>query len=55
MISPAATTEELIDRVESTLIERNLAQVGENVLITMAVPVGAGMQTNILKIHQIQH
>jgi len=55
MISPAATTEELIDRVESTLIERNLAQVGENVLITMAVPVGAGMQTNILKFHQIQH
>ena len=55
MISPAATTEELIDRVEATMIERNLAQPGENVLITMAVPVGAGMQTNILKIHQIQH
>jgi len=28
---------------------------GENVLITMAVPVGAGMQTNVMKIHQIQH
>jgi pyruvate kinase len=55
MISPAATTEELIDRVEATMIERNLAQPGENVLITMAVPVGAGMQTNILKVHQIQH
>jgi pyruvate kinase len=55
LISPAATTEELIDRVEATLIERNLAVPGENVLITMAVPVGSGMQTNVLKIHQIQH
>jgi pyruvate kinase len=55
LISPAATTEELIDRVEATMIERNLALPGENVLITMAVPVGSGMQTNILKIHQIQH
>jgi len=55
LISPAATTEELIDRVESTMIERNLALPGENVLITMAVPVGSGMQTNILKIHQIPH
>jgi pyruvate kinase len=55
LISPAATTEELIDRVEATMIERNLAVPGENILITMAVPVGAGMQTNILKIHQIQH
>jgi pyruvate kinase len=55
LISPAATTEELIDRVEATMIERNLALPGENVLITMAVPVGSGMQTNMLKIHQIQH
>ena len=55
LISPAATTEELIDRVEATLIERNLALPGENVLITMAVPVGSGMQTNVLKIHEIQH
>jgi pyruvate kinase len=55
LISPAATTEELIDRVEATMIERNLAVPGENVLITMAVPVGSGLQTNVLKIHQIQH
>jgi pyruvate kinase len=54
LISPAATTEELIDRVEATLIERNLALPGENVLITMAVPVGSGMQTNVLKVHEIQ-
>ncbi|MGN6104102.1 MAG: pyruvate kinase [Kofleriaceae bacterium] len=55
LTGPAATTEELLDRVEATLIERNLASPGENVLITMAVPVGAGLQTNVLKIHQIQH
>jgi pyruvate kinase len=55
LIGPSATTEELVDRVEATLIERNLALPGENVLITMAVPVGSGMQTNVLKIHQIQH
>ncbi len=55
MIGPAATTEELLDRVEGTLIEKNLALPGENVLISMAVPVGAGLQTNVLKIHTIQH
>jgi len=55
MIGPSATTEELVDRVEATLIERNLALPGENVLVTMAVPVGSGVQTNVLKIHQIQH
>jgi pyruvate kinase len=55
LIGPAATTEELLDRVEGTLIERNLASPGENVLITMAVPVGSGLQTNVLKIHTIQH
>ncbi len=55
LIGPTATTEELFDRVEGTLIERNLASPGENVLITMAMPVGSGVQTNALKIHQIQH
>ena len=33
LIGPSATTEELIDRVEATLLERNLARPGENVLI----------------------
>lgn len=55
MIGPSATTEELVDRVEGLLIERNLASPGEHVLITMAVPVGSGASTNVLKIHQIQH
>jgi pyruvate kinase len=55
MIGPSATTEELVDRVEATLIERNLALPGESALVTMAVPVGSGVQTNVLKVHQIQH
>ncbi len=55
LIGPTATTEELFDRVEGTLIERNLAAPGENVLITMSMPVGAGLQTNALKIHTISH
>jgi pyruvate kinase len=55
LIGPSATTEELVDRVEGTLIERNLALPGEHVLITMAVPVGAGLQTNVLKVHQVPH
>src|SRR5262245_56457674 len=55
LIGPSASTEELVDRVEATLLERGLAGPGDNVLITMAVPVGSGVQSNVLKIHQIQH
>jgi len=54
LIGPSASTDELVDRVEATLLERNLARPGASVLITMAVPVGAGLLTNVLKIHQIQ-
>jgi pyruvate kinase len=53
LVGPSASTEELVDLVEATLLERNLALPGENVLITMAVPVGAGTSTNMLKVHQI--
>ncbi len=55
LIDHPATTDELVDRVEAVLIERNLAMPGESVIITMAVPVGSGAQTNVVKIHQIQH
>ena len=53
LMGSVATTEELLDRTEALLVERNLSQPGDNVLITMAVPIGAGLQTNSLKIHQI--
>jgi pyruvate kinase len=55
LIGPSATTDELVDRVEATLIERNIALPGENIAITMAVPVGSGLPTNVIKLHQIQH
>ncbi len=53
LISPAATTDEMIERIESVLLERQLADVGDNVVITMGVPVGSGESTNLLKIHKI--
>jgi pyruvate kinase len=53
LMPPAATAEELIDRVESVLVERGLARRGDDVVITMSLPVGAGATTNMLKIHQI--
>ena len=53
LIGPAVSTEELIELVSDTLISRQLAKVGESVCITMSVPVGSGLQTNMLKIHQI--
>jgi pyruvate kinase len=55
LIDHSATTDELVDRVEAVLVEKNLSIPGESVLLTMAVPVGSGVQTNALKIHQIQH
>ncbi len=53
LIDASATTDELIDRVEHVLSSRGLARSGENVVITMGVPVGAGLSTNLLKIHQM--
>ena len=53
LIEPSATTEELIDRVEHVLSSRGLARPGDNVVITMGVPVGAGMSTNMLRIHEM--
>lgn len=53
LIGACATTDELIDRAEHVLSERGLARPGDNVVITMGVPVGAGMTTNLLKIHQM--
>jgi pyruvate kinase len=51
LIPAAATTDELIDRVEEVLGSHNLARSGESVVITMSVPVGSGQSTNLLKVH----
>jgi pyruvate kinase len=53
LIAPSASTEELIEQVEQVLVQRNLARAGDHVVITMGVPVGAGLSTNLLKIHQV--
>jgi pyruvate kinase len=53
MMPTAATTEELLERMESTLLAHKLAKPGDSVVITMSVPIGSGVQNNVLKIHQI--
>jgi pyruvate kinase len=53
LISPAASTEEMFVRAEDALKHRGLAASGEQVVITMGVPVGSGESTNLLKIHRI--
>jgi pyruvate kinase len=53
MMPLAATTEELLERMETTLLERQLVKPGDSVVITMSLPIGAGIQNNVLKIHQI--
>ncbi len=53
LVAPAATTDEMFYRVEDVLKRRNLADVGEQVVITMGVPVGSGESTNLLKVHRV--
>ena len=53
LVETAATTDEVIDQAEQVLLERGFAGSGDNVVITMGVPVGAGVQTNTLKVHQM--
>ncbi len=50
---PAVTINEIIDSVEAELISRGLVESGEHIVITMALPVGSGASTNMLKIHCI--
>ena len=54
LTQPAATIDELLDQVEAELRERGIAEVGEKVVITMGMPIGAGMTTNMLRIHEIR-
>jgi pyruvate kinase len=53
LVDTAATTDELIDHTEQVLLAQGLAKPGDNVVITMGVPVGSGVQTNTLKLHQM--
>jgi len=53
LVDTAATTDEVIDQAEQVLLDKGLATSGDNVVITMGVPVGSGAQTNTLKVHQM--
>ena len=54
LIRPSATVEELVDNVDELIRERGLGQPGDHVVITGAVPVGSGAQTNSLRIHKLR-
>jgi len=51
LISPASSTDEMIGRIEAVLKERRAVEPGTPVVITMGVPVGAGISTNMLRVH----
>jgi pyruvate kinase len=52
-IAPAASTEEMIGRIEDVLRVRGLVQPGDQVVMTMGIPIGSGESTNLLKIHRV--
>jgi pyruvate kinase len=47
------TQEELYENVEQEILARGFAEPGDPIIITSAVPVGCGAQTNQMKIHHI--
>jgi pyruvate kinase len=51
LISPVATTDEMISTIEQELRERNFSNPGEQVIVTAGVPVGSGATTNMLHVH----
>jgi pyruvate kinase len=53
LTTPTVTTDELIGQLEQVLREREIAGSGEYVVVTAAVPVGAGETTNMLKVHRM--
>jgi pyruvate kinase len=53
LISPAATTDEMFKRIETTLEHQGLAESGDQIVITLGVPIGSGESTNLLKVHRI--
>ena len=45
--------EEMFGRIEDILKTHKLAKGGEQCVITLGVPIGAGESTNLLKIHNV--
>ena len=53
MVAPMASVDELVDRAEQEVIERGLAASGDHIVLTAAIPIGAGTTTNMLRIKQL--
>ncbi len=53
LTAPTVTINEVIESAQEVLRERNLCEPGEFVVLTAAMPVGAGETTNMLKIHRM--
>jgi pyruvate kinase len=51
--APAATTDEMFGRIEDLLRQRGLAASGDQIVITLGVPIGSGESTNLMKIHRV--
>ncbi|MBT8493731.1 MAG: pyruvate kinase, partial [Deltaproteobacteria bacterium] len=49
----AATTDELLSMVEHVLRKHDLAQPGDQVVVTAGLPVGSGVSTNTLQLHNM--
>jgi pyruvate kinase len=54
VIDHVSSTEDLLDRAEETLIGKKLCEEGGQVLFIGGVPVLAGVQTNMLKVHRVK-
>ena len=52
-ILPATTTDEMIERVLTTLRDRKLVESGQHVVITMSVPIDLPGATNMLEIRRV--
>lgn len=50
LVEPTMTQDELFENVEQELVSRKLANLSDLTVITAAVPIGCGAQTNQLKI-----
>jgi pyruvate kinase len=54
VIDHVSSTEDLLDRAEEILVGKGLCSEGDQVLFIGGVPVLAGVQTNMLKVHRLK-
>lgn len=53
IIGECTTTDEMINLVSTTLIEKKLLKKGDLVVITAGVPIGVPGTTNLMKVHKL--